>query len=276
MHTAKIILTDGVVKLLAPWDEQITPQLSAQLRSIPEYERAYQKPYWVAEAKHFGYFKRTAERWFEVTVENIEAPTNPRTFTVEYLGRCKGADETAHVKVGGAWLFTVTAEVLKEYFHKNSGGESSRFALLGVSMDATPDELKSAYRRAARTWHPDVNKEPDAAEMFQKIKQAYDELQDPNFRQKYALGLRLQADVQTLYRRTPKARKKSEYRAPVTCGIFTADIAGGLKKQMTRIYAVNDIENADGQIQVAYMRYNKRAASDKDRWTLETEWVDKL
>jgi curved DNA-binding protein len=56
---------------------------------------------------------------------------------------------------------------------------------LGVSRTATPDELQRAYRKLARTYHPDVNKDPGAEERFKDISEAYDVLSDPELRAKY-------------------------------------------------------------------------------------------
>ena len=59
------------------------------------------------------------------------------------------------------------------------------YEILGVSRNASPDELKSAFRTLARKYHPDVNKEPDAEERFKEINEAYAVLSDPTKRQAY-------------------------------------------------------------------------------------------
>lgn len=59
------------------------------------------------------------------------------------------------------------------------------YGLLEVSQDATPDELKRAYRRLALQLHPDTNPDPTAADRFKQIAQAYEVLSDPEKRQHY-------------------------------------------------------------------------------------------
>ena len=48
------------------------------------------------------------------------------------------------------------------------------YQILGVSRDADADTLKRAYRKLARQYHPDVNKEPGAEDKFKEIGKAYD------------------------------------------------------------------------------------------------------
>jgi curved DNA-binding protein CbpA len=60
------------------------------------------------------------------------------------------------------------------------------YSILGVSIDATPEEIKAAYRRAARRLHPDVNRNnPGAHVQFQDITVAHEILNDPDRRREY-------------------------------------------------------------------------------------------
>jgi curved DNA-binding protein len=59
------------------------------------------------------------------------------------------------------------------------------YKILGVSRSATADEIKRAYRKLARKYHPDVSKEPNAEERFKEVAEAYEVLKDPEKRAAY-------------------------------------------------------------------------------------------
>ncbi len=59
------------------------------------------------------------------------------------------------------------------------------YEILGVSQDASSDEIKRAFRKKAREYHPDVNKAPDAEEKFKELGQAYEVLMDDEKRSMY-------------------------------------------------------------------------------------------
>ncbi len=68
------------------------------------------------------------------------------------------------------------------------------YDIMGVSKDATQDEIKRAYRKLARKYHPDVSKEPDAEQRFKEVGEAYEVLKDPEKRAAYdQLGANWQA-----------------------------------------------------------------------------------
>jgi curved DNA-binding protein len=59
------------------------------------------------------------------------------------------------------------------------------YEVMGVSRDASADDIKRAYRRLARKYHPDVSKEPDAEAHFKELGEAYEVLKDPEKRAAY-------------------------------------------------------------------------------------------
>ena len=63
--------------------------------------------------------------------------------------------------------------------------EKSLYTTLGVAQNATQDEIKKAYRKLARLYHPDINKAKDAEEKFKEINAAYEILSDEKKRAQY-------------------------------------------------------------------------------------------
>jgi curved DNA-binding protein CbpA len=59
------------------------------------------------------------------------------------------------------------------------------YAILGVPRDATTADIKRAYRKLAKQYHPDVNHNPDAADRFRELTETYDTLTDPARRRTY-------------------------------------------------------------------------------------------
>ncbi|MBD2111427.1 MULTISPECIES: molecular chaperone DnaJ [Cyanophyceae] len=59
------------------------------------------------------------------------------------------------------------------------------YEILGISRNADQDDIKRAYRRLARKYHPDVNKDPGAEDTFKEINRAYEVLSEPEVRARY-------------------------------------------------------------------------------------------
>ena len=59
------------------------------------------------------------------------------------------------------------------------------YEVLGVAKTATQDEIKSAFRKLAKKYHPDISKEPDAEEKFKEVQEAYSVLSDETKRKQY-------------------------------------------------------------------------------------------
>ena len=68
------------------------------------------------------------------------------------------------------------------------------YEILGVSRTATADEIRKAYRKLAKQYHPDINKQPGAEEKYKEINEAYEVLKDKDKREKYdTLGMNWQS-----------------------------------------------------------------------------------
>ena len=98
------------------------------------------------------------------------------------------------------------------------------YKILGVHEDASEEEIKKAYRKLVKQWHPDVNKSPDAHERFIEISEAYEILINPKSRKEYD-DLRRGANNQYYYneqrqqdfsRAQQTAREKGEYYSSIS------------------------------------------------------------
>src|SRR3712207_5925056 len=62
------------------------------------------------------------------------------------------------------------------------------YKTLGVDKKASQDDIKKAYRKLARKYHPDTNKDKSAEDRFKEVSEAYDVLSDPEKRKQYDRG----------------------------------------------------------------------------------------
>ena len=127
------------------------------------------------------------------------------------------------------------------------------YAVLGVKKDAAGTDVKSAFRRMARQWHPDVCHEPDAAERFIRIQQAYEVLSNPRSRARYDAGLLLEESAKRAIDTTPSWARPLDtgYKPPLRCGLVLAEGVAQLGRfAVSNILAWEDIARADGKILV--------------------------
>lgn len=64
-------------------------------------------------------------------------------------------------------------------------GYQDYYETLGVPRDASENDIRAAYRKLVRKYHPDVNNEPDAEDRFKQVAEAYEVLRDPERRERY-------------------------------------------------------------------------------------------
>lgn len=102
------------------------------------------------------------------------------------------------------------------------------YEVLGVSRTAGPDEIRKVYRRLARQYHPDVNKNPGAENRFKEVAEAYAVLSDPQKRKRYdEVGANYQAGQE--FRPPPGWENipPEYYAASAGGGRFAAEDLGG-------------------------------------------------
>ena len=203
MKYARLVADGGAVALESSYDPYLVMELK---RRIPAPCRRFdgRTKRWLIDPRYAAQAASVVEDTLGIVCPAPFVPTfaldETRLLRVDYLGRCKdrGGESTASGWVDGGWNSIWPEKVLRRWFGEadEEGAPTAQrtlFGVLGIPETASPDELKKAYRRLAKTWHPDVCRESDAHEQFKAINHAYEVLNDPLTRKKYVAGLRLQA-----------------------------------------------------------------------------------
>jgi hypothetical protein len=210
------------------------------------------------------------------------AATIQKTFTVEYIGQCKERDGgiiSALASVHGFWSLEFPEEVLKVWFERrvSKDGLQTFYQALCVFETSTDQEIKSAYRRLSRQWHPDVcqNEEVNPGETFRKLTDAYEVLRDSTKRRRYDAGLFFERESKRsqlepgldlgLSYSHRRALKSFHFRAPLRCGLITAEGVQRLSRfTASKIIAWDDITDGDGRVMTA--SWNKHTESIEIKW----------
>lgn len=274
-------VADGdALELTSPYDPAF---VDAFKRLVPPSERAWKgaRRAWLVSPRH-------ADKVADLCVKHFGerphvpalavAPPAPqvRVITLEYLGQLKWREDGSHTAYGyadGAWSVIAPEAALRAWFEPPKPAEAQAapapadtlYGLLGVAQDADDALIKSAYRRMARQWHPDVCKEPDAREMFLRVKDAYDLLSDPLKRRKYNAGL--------LFERSQRPERRGyvapppPFRAPLRCGLIVAEALPRLGRwELTKILQWSDITDGAGRVMVT--------SWDTEQERIIVKWVD--
>ena len=184
-----------------------------------------------------------------------------------YVGRCKArpdGTETAYAWVNNTWGVSILKSALFTYFgvSMQPGEQATLYGTLGITQAATDDEIKKAYRRMAKQWHPDVSKEPGTREQFMAIQHAYEILSTK--RAKYDAGLRLQASLSTNVEMFNEALAEDRYgyRSPLRCGLILVKGKQERKFVVSEILQWSDIINSQGQTLVSSWIYGNDAPTE--------------
>lgn len=222
---------NGALRVQTPYH----PGFVAAIKALPPSARRYdpQTRTWLVDTQYANEIRGLIHRFFGEDVgdlgELVVLTNNPepeiRVCDVWYLGRTKPiGDEYQAMGMNAKkeWIFIFPERTLREWFEGSTQytNTTTLYSVLGIQRTATNEEIKTAYRRMVRQWHPDVCKEPNAQEMFIRIKEAYELLSNPVKRARYDAGLALEASLQQNANKLPD---KTGYRAPLRCGYVLAE-----------------------------------------------------
>lgn len=249
--------------------------------NVPAEHRSFDKESkaWIVERSYAELLPAMIEEIFgeTVTIPAFKSVTQESkySFQLDYVGMPKErpgeAVKTALGFSKGSWRIIFPESILREYFEQWNGRMNepdSLFTLLLIPEFATDQEIKSAYRRLARQWHPDVCKEENAEEMFKKIQSAYSILSDENKRKRYLAGLEFErasaaARMEANYHRNPF--QPDSFIPPLRCGFLT--VTGSVqvgKLRVSQILSWQDVCNEQGLTMVT--SWNKEAKAIDYQW----------
>lgn len=190
---------------------------------------------------------------------------------LEYLGAAKERDGGPASSFGfanGSWSVVIPQTVLEAWFNKSlSPDKSTFFATLLVPETADLATIKSAYRRLARQWHPDVCREENAADRFREIQEAYESLSDEQRRSRYLAGLFYERQDKQPNNNWRGPSRFNTYSPPLRCGLL--NVTGQMKLGRLVVSKINewrDIVNDAGQVMVSTWQ----AGND----TFQVQWRD--
>lgn len=250
-----ITAESGALKVNTPYNASFVAELKSL---IPASGRKWDQlsKCWLVSPDHAARLKDIIDRNYGSdvampTVIAAKAEEQVFEFKADYVANVR--DGFASVNANGSWAAKLTEAALRQWFRQPSTpGEAATFySLLGIDRDAPLAEIKKAYKRAARQWHPDVNREPEAREMFEHVKEAYEILSEPESRTRYNAGL--------LFEQMARIGKSGTYAARST---FTPNLRCGQLKVRGRqelgtvigeeILAWDDITNEAGSVMVSF------------------------
>ncbi|HEY4721792.1 MAG TPA: J domain-containing protein [Anaerolineae bacterium] len=261
MSSATVKRVGSILELHTPYNAGLV----AALKSIaPEHRR------WDAAAKvwHVSASQQTAVeqivRQFYPdaridAAQPMQAQRETRVLRVEYLSAPKERADGSFSSFGWcseSWSIVIPDRVLREWFKEAKRDEpqanSTLYGTLMITQQASADDIRSAYRRLARQWHPDVCSEPNAGDVFKQIVEANRILSDPLLRRKYNAGLALESSAQTkqTLRRRDLWNEVSRWQLPLRCGVITCEGTQELKFSVSRILLWQDIIDNTGRVLV--------------------------
>jgi hypothetical protein len=174
---------------------------------------------------------------------------------VNYLGNARrrpdGSVNATGLDERGEWVYLFPFDVLAEFLDISIVSSpltaKTHYERLGVERTATGDEIKRAFRKAVRAWHPDVNAHPDAAEATIAIRDSYEVLANERQRRKYDVALKLAPQVDG----GNAVANEIVWVPPdyLRCGLWKVDVTHALGRMaVEKIHDHYDIVNSAGEI----------------------------
>jgi hypothetical protein len=255
---------DGINLVVeTPYDRGFVAQLKAL---IPYADRRWDpdQKAWLVRPDHGPTLQRLCDQFFSEIInlpktDDAKPEQELRIFEVRYIGVTKDrgdAERSAFGLVDGDWSVLFPESVLRSWFEVDPvapiHGETL-YSVLGARKTSTEGELKSAFRRMARQWHPDISSEPNSHEIFIRINSAYEILSDSKKRAKYDAGLALEESIKSFSKSSSNLiTSHIGYRSPLRCGwIMVRGIEVLGRFQVEEILDWQDIVNDKGKILVA-------------------------
>lgn len=256
--TCRVDVVGGALAITSPYDAQFVSALKA---AVPSTDRQWDgaSKRWLVSFNYGSHVQRLMQQFYNVTVILPNAPQRAQTnetriLDVRYVGAAKTREdgaETAFAWANGAWSVIFPKDVLLAWFGQTSrpGESNTLYGVLGVSQSADPSELKAAWKRLARTWHPDIAKEPGAKEQFQLIQEAYQILSDSVKRGKYNAGLAFEALSKAHNPR--QVVSQNQWYSPLRCGLILCEGENRLGRfVVSKILQWVDITDTEGRVLV--------------------------
>lgn len=273
--SARIEVDGSVLLYYSSYD----PGLVAALKStVPASDRKWDaaRKAWQIAPAHAQTLVELTQRHLGISIQapatrGVTATRETRILDVRYIGATKdrgNSERSSFGYVAGEWSVIFPEAALKRWFavETKPGDEATLYNVLGIKASANGSEIRSAYRRLARQWHPDVSDEPDAHEQFIRIQYAYEVLNDPRSRGRYDAGLTLAASIRVaLHQQSSFDQVSIGYRPPLRCGLIMVTGIEQLGRFIVDdILAWGDVTNADGQTLVA--SWPAGANQPTERW----------
>ena len=268
---AKIVKANNYYCISFPYNQAIVADLKA---NIPSYHLRWDSTYKVWKVtlhKISEAIDLLKKNGASINFDNNALGNtiyHNRLITLDYLGACKAYKNdvpVSHGYSGGNWSIIVPQKALIDFFGDELDidilNTRNLFNILKISQISSDAEVKSAYKTAAKKYHPDVYRNPNSNEIFKKINDAYSILKTQDRRDRYAIGLKMEGML---------AKEKSPdilYRPPLNCGrlrvVYTSLFEDTILVET--ILSWDKLTNKHGQVAIA--RWN----SEKNQ--VEKEWL---